>query len=500
MTSHPRKRRWWKTALRATLFLFVLALTLVVLAAATLSFLGRRDWARVKEELAARGEPLSLAALQPPPIPDAQNFFADPIWMELADLVDVETTYGDQKISTKQVRLPKGERQLDVLSRPLMPAERKTLADAFPEFSGPADLSMIRLVGEAYEVAKPADPPVRRQAAKFILAATASSEPVLTRLSQLAQRPGSWFPVDYLENGFVDERTNYMTGYAQFLRMRVWAELESGDGAAAFRDAMIALRLQEALANEPLLISLMVRMATASIALEAVEEGLRSRLWTDAELQELEQRLAGTNFPAGIALALRGERGLGNQFFEELHRKDKNAPSPAQKMWSGPGPSVYLGIFGAGEQARRNAILQNWIDVSDATPREGLNARTFAIFQRDVQSLKENFWNRLRYRPNSFVIPNLQGITNQSAQLQDQIQQIRTACALERYRLRNGRYPEELSALVPEFLTALPTDISTLRPLRYRREGSGFVLWTPGWNEKDEGGSGDDLVWKKQVL
>ena len=63
------------------------------------------------------------------------------------------------------------------------------------------------------------------------------------------------------------------------------------------------------------------------------------------------------------------------------------------------------------------------------------------------------------------------------------------ACALERYRLANGQFPEKLEALVPRFVTQLPNDVITGEPYKYRRtDDSHFVLYSIGWNEKDDGG------------
>jgi hypothetical protein len=65
----------------------------------------------------------------------------------------------------------------------------------------------------------------------------------------------------------------------------------------------------------------------------------------------------------------------------------------------------------------------------------------------------------------------------------------RVACALERYRLAHGEYPETLDALAPQFIEKLPHDIIGGQPLHYRRtEGGKFLLYSVGWNEKDDGG------------
>jgi hypothetical protein len=51
------------------------------------------------------------------------------------------------------------------------------------------------------------------------------------------------------------------------------------------------------------------------------------------------------------------------------------------------------------------------------------------------------------------------------------------ACAVERYRLAHGRYPESLSALVPQFADAVPLDVINGQPLHYRlAEDQTFLL------------------------
>ncbi|HAV64954.1 MAG TPA: hypothetical protein DCY13_21605, partial [Verrucomicrobiales bacterium] len=62
------------------------------------------------------------------------------------------------------------------------------------------------------------------------------------------------------------------------------------------------------------------------------------------------------------------------------------------------------------------------------------------------------------------------------------------ACALERHRLAEGAYPNQLSALAPEYLASVRHDLIDGQPLRYRRAGDSFVLYSIGANETDDGG------------
>jgi hypothetical protein len=64
------------------------------------------------------------------------------------------------------------------------------------------------------------------------------------------------------------------------------------------------------------------------------------------------------------------------------------------------------------------------------------------------------------------------------------------ACALERYRLANGQFPETLESLTPRFISHPPHDVITGQPYKYRRADDGqFILYSIGWNEKDDGGA-----------
>ena len=63
-------------------------------------------------------------------------------------------------------------------------------------------------------------------------------------------------------------------------------------------------------------------------------------------------------------------------------------------------------------------------------------------------------------------------------------------CALERYRLSKGHYPDTLDALSPKFLAKIPPDVITGQPLKYHLEADGrFLLYSVGWNERDDGGT-----------
>jgi hypothetical protein len=74
------------------------------------------------------------------------------------------------------------------------------------------------------------------------------------------------------------------------------------------------------------------------------------------------------------------------------------------------------------------------------------------------------------------------------------------AIALKRYQLSTGKLPSDLSALVPEFLPALPHDWMDGKPLRYRLNADGtFALYSVGEDGIDNGGDSNPPLSSGQV-
>jgi len=74
------------------------------------------------------------------------------------------------------------------------------------------------------------------------------------------------------------------------------------------------------------------------------------------------------------------------------------------------------------------------------------------------------------------------------------------AFALAAYHRDNGNYPPKLEELVPKYMPAIPVDLFSDKPLIYRLEGKGYLLYSVGPNGKDDGGlfytddpPGDDI-------
>jgi hypothetical protein len=63
-----------------------------------------------------------------------------------------------------------------------------------------------------------------------------------------------------------------------------------------------------------------------------------------------------------------------------------------------------------------------------------------------------------------------------------------TAVAAERHRLKSGALPPRLADLVPEFLTAVPTDPFNGQPLLMLVGQGELVIYSVGYDGKNDGG------------
>jgi hypothetical protein len=431
---------------------------------------GRRAWAEFKREWEAKGVRFDVASVVPPAVPDAENFAATPILAELfgpnAEKAKERASNLEKAVAPKHATLRYGSWTSGVFSS----------FEASPE-------------------GKPKEPLVRTpEAARALLASLGKVAPEMREIEEAAKRPASRFPVDY-ERGLscLLPHLGTLRSFARLFEIRACAELATGDSARAMDDAAACLRISESVAGEPLLISHLVRVATLSLALQPVWEGLQERRWNDAQLAEFQGRLR-MNLLAELARSLDGgERVLATLEIERLAR----APAGLESLLVAGDPR--------GGAARRRALLfavppgwvcQNLVRINRyhlEWMKSGMDSRAGRVHPAALKGWEEglarqsvNPYNALM----KILMPALSKAVQTSAMSQTLVDEARVACGLERYRLKYGRFPETLDELVPAFLGQVPGDVVAGAPLKYRLDAPDrFALWSVGWNGVDEGGS-----------
>jgi hypothetical protein len=240
-------------------------------------------------------------------------------------------------------------------------------------------------------------------------------------------------------------------------------------------------------------------------AIQPVWEGLAEHAWSDAQLQELEARFQQCDFVADLKRPFEGERAAGILTADLIQKK---------------GLGLLIEVIGPGQPTSMNKKFANW--AGGLIPRgwyslEQLNvcrlhrlllegafdpakkrispSRLEANSQQLEREISSgSFGNTLSSLLHHRVIaaamsPADGKILLKAAMAQTAADQAAIACALERFRLAKGHFPEKLETLVPQFISQLPNDPLTGESYKYRRANDGqFVLYSIGWNEKDDGG------------
>jgi hypothetical protein len=282
----------------------------------------------------------------------------------------------------------------------------------------------------------------------------------------------------------------HMKSCFQVLHLRTVAELADNQPAKALEDVQLMLRLDDKLRQEPLLIEHLVSVALTAITLQPIYEGLAQHRWNDAQLAELESALAQKDFLADYQFAMRGERTFAIDMIENqrITRQIKTMEEVAGKpkevtlslRWS---PSAFFYQNELAFAQLHEQLIQPLLDITNRIVSPAAVRRADAVVQGEMKHYNP-------YKVQALMaFPAITASVSKFARIQAQVDLARVACALERFRLSNGDYPETLDGLAPRFIAQLPHDIINGQPLHYRRMEDGkFLLYSLGWNETDDGG------------
>jgi len=475
MNETPKTKRGWRILRRILIGLAMLA-TLIAILYAEEDWRGKRAWENYKHEWEAKGEKFDWQAFVPPSVPNDQNFFTAPIFTNMLNGKIMMTPYGND-------------------GRPDF--HRDTSRSGYAIYRMyPTDLEAWHNyyghqtntdVAKRFPVAAQPQTP-----AKDVLFALSKFDSAVEELREASERPYSNVPSNYYEDGFNSVSTllpvlGELKGCSQVLQLRAAAELADGQNAKALEDVKLLLYLNNSLRNSPFLISHLVRIAIVAISLQPIWEGLAEHKWSDEQLVALDAELAKQDFLADYEFSMRGERAFAIATFENQRRTREmisytDAGIVTNKLTLMPSAYFYQNELAIAR------MQQQWI-----LPLVDTNTRVIspAAWQRITDVVQAERKHYSPYKVQALrLFPAIGKTARSIATMQASIDLARVACALERYRLAHGEYPETLDALAPQFIEKLPHDIINGQPLHYRRTGDGkFVLYSVGWNEKDDGGT-----------
>lgn len=458
---------------------------------------GRRGWDRYRESLIAQGAELDLKAYVPAAIPDADNFAATPevqswfIPAKNADGSNFSNHWNGDDFALAQSLL----------------SESNAFPRRLTDFAAWQKAFEAVRAGHTNETATfksdKLDLESRAQAAPAVLAALKPIDGHLAELRAAAQRPDSVYPVVYMMDnpwGILLPHLKNIRQASERLDLRARAELATGQSDRALQDVKLILRLGDSMNKEPFLISYLMRIAIFHIAVHPVWEGLAEHRWSDAQLRELQTVLGQYNFIADMKRPFDSERAAGILTADLLAEGKYRANQIFQDSLN-PGTKAANVFF--------QSIPRGWYEMEKLTYTRLYNSQmdgAFDVHQKRVfpGRIESNSteWRKAMPHRNFFsaaclhhqllsevMLPDLRKVPMRAAFGQVAANQAVLACALERYRLAHGQFPDKLEDLISAFIPTLPHDVVSGDDYKYRRSQNGsFILYSIGWNEKDDGG------------
>lgn len=520
-------RRWIlsRRALRFHVWVALSLLSIVVLFYTEEGWRGKRAWAALRQEAAARGESLELSSVIPPPVSDDESFICAPDVERLLSypgpgpmLLHGKSEpaafyHGTQQRwpranwahqeATDLVRWQKFFRRYpaylaDGTNGPTASQPSLGIPKESRQGTDPRGQRIPRwlVTGEVPGLTFPAMSQPQTPAADVLLALS-QFDGNLAVLRKASERPKVRYPLNYERGAFAPDIPalyfKNLTEALHLLSLRASAQLSLGQTEAALQDAILAFRLSETLRPDR---SFSARSTSQMrmMCLQPVWEGLVAHRWSRAELAALEKQFTLMDPLADFRRALRIETLRIMDLLDQMRAFLEGRPTRTEMAPDDGG-------------ARFVAWLMRWTFPAGWLYQD--KVWFYRFYERYADPLRDVDSHPLDPRARAkdwrwlmdpfaviFLVPQAAEVFetggSEALFLHTTFQEATVACALERYRQAEGRYPEALQALVPNFLREVPRDMLDHKGalLKYRRaDNEGFTLYSVGLDGVDDGGN-----------
>ncbi len=263
--------------------------------------------------------------------------------------------------------------------------------------------------------------------------------------------------------------------------------------------------LERPLTGKPMtLVEAMINTAITGLYVAAVQEGFRLHEWQEPQLVAIQNQMAAVSLPPLVLSALETELPSVCHSIETtpmskiLNVASIVSPNKKHTLWDmfQKLPSRMIDL------APHGWVYQNMVVYAELMqlPCKNLLDEEHKVIPKRVDWSMNELSKAIEnnYSPFAMVakigVPNLSKAMQSCSFTQTLANQAQIVCALERYKLANGNYPDALATLVPQFIEKMPNDIIGGQPLHYQRTTDGnFLLYSVGWDEKDDGGRASSI-------
>lgn len=272
------------------------------------------------------------------------------------------------------------------------------------------------------------------------------------------------------------------------LRYDVLARCQAGDIDGAMDSCLAGLHAGASIGDEPTTISMLTRIACQAVAADMVEHALAQGEPSPALLAELQKRIEAEEAAPLLLIAARGERALNTRFFEALRTGKLGVGGVGGVSGFAPGSvgpgnlidwMVLLPGFVSSQQSGGLAFMNRLVETAKLPPEQW--AAPFAAIRAETLNLPVLA---------RMLAPAMDKVAEACRRNHAVLRCTIVALAVERFRKETGRWPERIDDLVSAgYLKTVPTDPFDGQPLRLKRTEDGWIVYSVGVDNQDNGGT-----------
>lgn len=321
----------------------------------------------------------------------------------------------------------------------------------------------------------------------------------------LQSHPACRYPVDWKMAALSGERNVHFSAFLHledYSYHRAIALAITKEAGECTKEAIYLIKLGNSLSREPSDISLLLKQKLIDSGLKVIYLGLNLGLWEESQLSELQKELEKVDFWDDYRLGMMGERATINGYALNVgvknyaFLKDVNI-STIQKMKYFPEnwfERLKLHLRPKGwffrDLLEYNYMMDTLIEIQDREDRKFNSLETpFAL-----QNLEDYLmgWKNKSFRTKNLICNDKLAsfywkIIIELPWRQFDIDATVASCAVERYYLREGRYPKSISDLQEICPLIDNNDRVNFIPLNIEFTEDEYCFVNPGWTKMPVG-------------
>lgn len=297
---------------------------------------------------------------------------------------------------------------------------------------------------------------------------------------QLDQRTQGRYPVVFDEN-IISTGLPFVTGtrgVVNALATEAALKAQEGDVDGALASCGTALRAARTLRDMPMLISYLVVVATRAVTIRQLERTLALGQPSDAALATLQKLLQEDAAESQWLEILRGERAFQDSAFTLARRGGMPGTRGTMELVT-DFVGTFVGNSPVASHAAALRLANKWVEAARlplAEQRARFKEISAAMLAPSTPMLVRH------------TAPALDKTFEAYLRSQAELRCAIVMLAAERYRLANGKWPEQPADLVPTFLSAVPEDPFTKGLILIVKTEEGLTVYSVGPDGIGDGG------------